>query len=279
MWLRRPVLEEWYLRQLSASDPETRRHAALELSEMKSRRALPVLLGMLEAEAAESRTVTFDGHQHQTFVRESLAKLGTLSAERLFDAFSIVEEKALIDYIAETLGDMGQTGASFLWKALELPRAPARIAAMCALWRVERAGTDWERFISRASTLLTDDESAEVRNAAANVLDGMGPAAARALPALSRANQDPAGEVRTSAAWAVFHILRSADAYIQALESQDRYLIEYAIRMLDFDPRDKESIPILMKHLSSEESSDETQEWKKFATYALRRFHGKTTES
>lgn len=291
VWLKPTLLEEWYLRQLSAPDVESRRVAALKVSQLKSRRAVPVLLSMLGEEAKKSIGVAFSDQGPDRYVRDALARLGTLAVPALFDALSSATEEAAIDYIVDTLSDIGEASVPVLWKAVELPRAPARRAAIHGLWHVMEweawmeskisgvplvvNNDERERLISVASHLVAQDENAEVRTAAAVVLGRIGPQAARALPILSKAARDADSELRYRAEQAVYYILASAHAYILALESQDEYLIGRAVHFLEFDPRQKDSIPKLREHLQGDDSQDdEAMFWAQLASYALRRFHG-----
>ena len=51
--LAKPVLEMWYIRQLESGDTEVSRGAAIRLGELRSARAIPQLLVMLERECSQ----------------------------------------------------------------------------------------------------------------------------------------------------------------------------------------------------------------------------------
>src|SRR5262245_36305091 len=184
--LKHLLSEMWYISQLSASDVESQRAAALKLSELKSKRSVPVLLSMLTHEARQSREIVVGGQEPRSFVHDALVKLGTLSMQGLFSSLCSAREDLVIEYIILTLRDMGEVAVPLLFRAAELPQDSARRNAINALWFVKRGGSDWDVVIALAEDLVARDRCIEVRSTAAAVLGRIGPPAAHALPILSK---------------------------------------------------------------------------------------------
>jgi HEAT repeat protein len=111
-----------------------------------------------------------------------------------------------------------------------------------------------------------EDEDPKVRRAAAEVLQGMGPDASAAVPALARVLRDKDYLARGMAARALGHVGPAAvPALIDALKDQDKEVrrdAAFALRFLG--PQGKEAVPALMAALS-----DGDREVRINAAYAL----------
>ena len=281
--LWRPIMEQWYLWRLSSSEYSIRYSASMQLAEMNSKRALPVFLARIRVQARLSADRA-DGIQYDRnwIYVSALIKLGALAVPGLFELLSSQnEEEVVIKYVRDILRDIGSHSIPAFLNALSLSRACARKAAIVSLYDIlyEMMETECnkeefisrkEEFISRLADLIKRDDSAEVRSTAAWALGNIKPTSISTLLNLSQALRDPDENVKDDARIAIFSlVVSSAEILISVFDNGNQDLVSAAIKCLEFDPRQAESIPLLRRTLESKVIGE-----REFAARALRKFHG-----
>jgi hypothetical protein len=184
---RKPILETWNIRQLGSADPEVRARAARKLGEMKSVRAIPLLVAnlSLEVHAEEAAALCRIGPEGRealkTFVRRKVE--ANEIKEETFRLFGSLEPSEAAPVLVEALGaripfyrkgpfsdSPGAAAVPFLAERLaDVWFAEGRIAAAEFLGRLRTAARDAAPVLRRVAG--DPSEPDRVRAAADDALE------------------------------------------------------------------------------------------------------------
>jgi HEAT repeat protein len=189
---RELALEHWAIHRLGSPIWAERKAAAGILAEMGSTRAIPILLKLFEGEGQPESQPLFEP------VKRCLEKAGRAAIPAL-SRYLKDGKGAILVVAARALHQVDPANPGVLLALGRAIREPPLRVQEAAADAMEEFGHDT---VAPLRAFL-DHQSDEVRDWAAARLSQIGPQAASAAPALIRMLQDPALEVRVSAAAAL----------------------------------------------------------------------------
>lgn len=227
------------LDRLAHVDRDVRQAAALNIGELADPSAAPGLVAQLwsEQDPFVRETITWAVTRVTTaatpLLLEALTSADAATRDRVLHVLSKIADPATVDAIMPLAADADPfVAAKARWALARIgdPRAiPALMAHLGTGDDTTRNGVTRdlasfdESAVPALITALTSDET-HVRRHAAEALCFMGPGAEGATDALSGALDDPDGEVRVSAAMALFDLRtsRALTALTRRTETADR---------------------------------------------------------
>ena len=211
------AMEPWYLLKLESDDEAIRVAAAEKLGEMKSLKAVPLLVGLLRElpEPKLGRDLYFlitevgerirvvemkDDYWEQLWLGKALVEIGVQGVPLLLECFRDEDyrfnENLFMDlFVRKTLQRIGPAAIPILTPALQSSNPNTRRLALLTLAKFGNAS---DEAVPSIATLLTDEHSG-VRLAAAVALWHLGSASQRAVPELRKATSDSNENVRKAA--------------------------------------------------------------------------------
>ncbi len=180
--LAKPVLEMWYIRQLESGDTEVSRGAAIRLGELRSARAIPQLLVMLERECRQQEPTQTSqrgatrqkapsvAYQIATWrpadlptSAQALVAIGAPAAPRLVETLEGAAELVRMT-AAVTLADIGPSAFSALTEGLDHPDRKVRQLSAAALGVRGRVVDHEGRPVAGASVFLAGGREQNILN-------------------------------------------------------------------------------------------------------------------
>lgn len=181
------IIEEWYLSKLRSVDEAEKKIAAEKLAEMRSIKAVPVLIELFEKEPGEPR--------HLPYSAKALVKIGEPAVSSLIEEL-VVRDRIPWRCVSYTLKDIGRPAVPDLVSKLKSDDAEVRRLAAHTLGKMRQGA---EAAVPALIELLKDPNQS-VRLAVAEAFPGIGKGAKAAAPALVEALRDDSYEVRRTAA-------------------------------------------------------------------------------